>query len=172
MDVVIRPATGEDTAPLAALAERTFREAFTDGNSAADMDAHCARTYSAARQRLEIADPAIDTFVAAAASGTLAGYAMVRDGQPPSAVRGPSPIEVWRIYVDRAHHGRGIAQALMGACVDAARGRGGRTLWLGVWERNPRAQAFYRKMGFVDVGEQVFLLGADRQTDRVMVRAL
>ena len=41
-------------------------------------------------------------------------------------------------------------------------------LWLGVWERNPRAQAFYRKSGFADVGSQVFLVGTDAQTDRVM----
>ncbi len=157
---------------MADLAERTFRETFADGNNAADMDAHCARTYSAERQRLEIADPAIETFLAAASSGDLAGYAMVRDGQPPAAVRGPSPIEIWRIYVDRAYHGQGVAQWLMDTCVDAARRRGAATLWLGVWEHNPRALAFYRKMGFVDVGEHVFLLGTDQQTDRVMARAL
>ena len=50
--------------------------------------------------------------------------------------------------------------------------RGAQTLWLGVWERNPRALAFYGKCGFVDVGEHVFLFGTDPQTDRVMARAL
>ena len=39
-------------------------------------------------------------------------------------------------------------------------------------ERNPRAIAFYRKFGFVDVGAHEFRLGADVQTDRVMVRGL
>lgn len=56
----------------------------------------------------------------------------------------------------------------MAAAVGAARERDGAVLWLGVWERNPRAQAFYRKSGFVDVGSQVFLVGTDAQTDRVM----
>jgi ribosomal protein S18 acetylase RimI-like enzyme len=37
-----------------------------------------------------------------------------------------------------------------------------------VWERNRRAQAFYKKSGFVDVGTQTFLVGTDEQTDRVM----
>jgi diamine N-acetyltransferase len=50
--------------------------------------------------------------------------------------------------------------------------RGGRTLWLGVWERNERARAFYHKCGFVDVGSHVFVLGTDAQTDRIMVRPL
>jgi hypothetical protein len=34
------------------------------------------------------------------------------------------------------------------------------------------AQAFYRKMGFADVGSAVFFAGPDRQTDRVMARVL
>jgi diamine N-acetyltransferase len=45
-------------------------------------------------------------------------------------------------------------------------------VWLAVWERNLRAQAFYRKCGFEDCGAQDFMLGRDRQIDRVMVRAL
>jgi ribosomal protein S18 acetylase RimI-like enzyme len=41
-------------------------------------------------------------------------------------------------------------------------------MWLGVWEHNPRAIAFYHKHGFVDVGDHVFLLGEDPQTDIIM----
>ena len=49
------------------------------------------------------------------------------------------------------------------------RTRGAKTLWLGVWEKNDRARAFYAKCGFADVGEHIFLFGTDPQTDRVMV---
>jgi ribosomal protein S18 acetylase RimI-like enzyme len=52
---------------------------------------------------------------------------------------------------------------------DAARTAGARHLWLGVWEHNARALRFYAKCGFVDVGSHDFVLGTDRQTDRVMV---
>jgi diamine N-acetyltransferase len=48
----------------------------------------------------------------------------------------------------------------------------GRTLWLGVWEHNARAIAFYTKCGFIDVGEHAFFVGGDEQTDRVMSRSL
>ena len=48
----------------------------------------------------------------------------------------------------------------------------GRELWLGVWERNLRAQAFYRKHGFRKVGTQIFVVGTDPQTDHVMLREL
>ena len=54
----------------------------------------------------------------------------------------------------------------------AARHLGGIAIWLGVWERNPRAIAFYEKCGFRDVGSQLFIVGSDPQTDRVMVRSI
>jgi len=41
-----------------------------------------------------------------------------------------------------------------------------------VWERNPRAIAFYRKCGFAEVGTHTFVFGTDRQRDLVLARAL
>ena len=41
-----------------------------------------------------------------------------------------------------------------------------------MWERNERAQAFYRKHGFRKVGTQIFVVGSDPQTDHVMLREL
>lgn len=58
----------------------------------------------------------------------------------------------------------------MDAALDAARARGAQTFWLGVWERNPRAVAFYAKYGFVRVGEHTFALGGDAQTDWLFAR--
>ncbi len=63
----------------------------------------------------------------------------------------------------------GVAQQLMAEVKLAVKAMSCLNLWLGVWERNPRAIAFYAKCGFVDRGSKVFVVGADRQTDRVMV---
>jgi ribosomal protein S18 acetylase RimI-like enzyme len=60
----------------------------------------------------------------------------------------------------------------MDAALAAARVRGAETLWLGVWERNARAVAFYRKYGFTRVGEHTFVLGSDTQTDWLLARPL
>jgi ribosomal protein S18 acetylase RimI-like enzyme len=65
-----------------------------------------------------------------------------------------------------------VGAALMQACIDEARRRGHKTLWLGVWEHNPRAQAFYRKWNFVEIGTHVFHLGNDPQTDLLMQRTI
>jgi ribosomal protein S18 acetylase RimI-like enzyme len=85
-------------------------------------------------------------------------------------VTGPSPVELYRFYVDRPWHGRGVAQQLMDGVQLAADELGGKTLWLSVWERNPRALAFYGKCGFADVGSAPFYVGSDRQTDRILAK--
>ena len=69
-------------------------------------------------------------------------------------------------------HGKGLAQALMDACIGELRRQNADAVWLGVWEHNPRAIAFYRKCGFTEVGEHVFVLGEDPQRDVVMVKPL
>jgi len=56
-----------------------------------------------------------------------------------------------------------VARAEMG-CV---------TMWLGVWERNGPAQGLYiGKLGFERVGEHVFDVGGDLQTDWILVKRL
>lgn len=171
MTLVIRSAAADDAPWLAALAERTFRETYTAYNTAHDMEQYVAEHFSAVRQRAELADPRMITLVAEA-DAAAAGYAQLARSEAPPSVTGPVPMEIVRFYVDRPWHGRGVAQRLMAAAAEAARGAGARTLWLGVWERNDRAVAFYRKSGFREVGTQVFVLGADHQHDLVLARPL
>ena len=166
--LVIRRATPADAATLTEFARRTFVETFADTNTPDDMKAYCEEWYYEARQRQEIEETAT---LLAELDGVIVGYAQIREATDP-AVDGPAPVELVRFYVDRACHGRGIAQQLMTATYAAARALGGRTLWLGVWEHNARAIAFYVKCGFRDVGTHPFILGNDVQTDRVMLRPL
>jgi len=171
MTVSIRPGLVPDATALAEFAARTFQEAFAADNRPEDMALHLAASYSPARQRAELLDPTIHTLLGES-GGRLAGFAQLRSGPAPPCVAGPAPIELWRFYVDRPWHGRGLAQALMQRAVEEAARRGGRTLWLGVFERNGRARTFYARQGFIDVGAQSFMVGTDRQSDRVMARDL
>jgi ribosomal protein S18 acetylase RimI-like enzyme len=168
---LIRRGVATDAAALADLAARTFRETFAADNRPEDMALHLAQTYGLSQQHAELVDPEIITLLAES-DGQLAAFAQLRVGVAPECVTGESPIELWRFYVDRPWHGRGVAQALMRRVESEVARRGGRTLWLGVWEHNERAKAFYRKHGFVDVGSQVYMVGTDAQTDRVWVRSL
>ena len=167
----IRLASSDDAASLAELAARTFRDTFGADNRPEDLALHLASSYGPLQQARELADPGIITLVAEA-EGSLVAFAQLRRGAPPAAVVGPAPIELWRFYLASDWHGRGLAQRLMARVVNEARSAGAATLWLGVWERNPRAIAFYRKAGYAEVGTHVFVVGRDPQTDRIMTRAL
>jgi ribosomal protein S18 acetylase RimI-like enzyme len=165
---IIRRAGTGDAAALAEFAARTFVDTYGAANSAEDLAAHLADAFGERQQHDELADAATVTLVAEH-DGAMAAYVQVRRHLAPSCVAEPSPVEIARFYVDRVWHGTGVARKLMEQAHSAARELGGRTLWLGVWERNARGIAFYRKSGFHDVGTQTFCVGSDVQTDRVMV---
>ena len=164
----IRHGTVADAPVLAAFAARTFQETFAHQSTEADMAAHLEKAYGVTQQAAELSDPDVTTLLAYR-GGTLVAYAQMRRNRPPEVVPDPEAIELRRFYVDRPAQGTGLAQTLMAAVFEAARAAGAKHVWLGVFERNPRAIAFYRKCGFRDVGSQVFMLGSDPQRDRVML---
>ena len=159
----MRVASHHDAALLAHTAERMFRDAFAATNDPARMDAYCRDHYSEEIQREELVDPEI-VVLFLEQEGKVVAYSQLR-------VRAPES-EIWRFYVDRTQHGRGVAQRLMDESLAALRDAGATEVVLAVWEHNPRAMAFYRKCGFEVVGEQPFILGDERQRDLVMRRAL
>jgi ribosomal protein S18 acetylase RimI-like enzyme len=171
---MIRRAEPADAADLADFATRTFIDTYGAYNTADDLAAYLAEHFTVSRQAEAIANPDIITLVAEE-EGTLAAYAQLRRQPPPEGIHDDAAIEIWRFYVDRSWQGRGLAQRLMTSTLDAARdldaGNGSRKVWLGVWERNPRAIAFYKKCGFRDVGPKSFLFGKELQNDRVLIAA-
>ena len=167
----VRRAAIDDVDMLSAFGRRVFGQTFAPENTPEDLQAYLDEAYVEARQREEIVDPRIDTLLLEE-RGDLIAFAQLRDGSTGNGVTGLRPLELWRFYVDFPWHGRGVAQALMTSVEDAARARGAGTLWLGVWERNVRAQAFYRKQGFTVVGSQVFVLGSDPQRDLIMAKEI
>jgi ribosomal protein S18 acetylase RimI-like enzyme len=178
----VRRADAADAATLSEFAERIFRESFEANNDPADLAAYLAEAFGADRQREEIAEPGAMVLLAEDAGGShlardssaapIAGYSHLTQGSTPESVAGPDPLELKRFYIDRTWQGTGLAHLLMHATIEAAMAAGARTLWLGVWEHNPRAIAFYRKFAFVEAGSHDFMLGRDRQTDLIMARPL
>lgn len=167
----IRRATSSDASLLAELGARTFAETFATDNQPEDMAAYLAASFSPEKQAGELSDP-LSTFLLAEIDGSAAGYAVLRPSETPDEVSGEKPIELVRLYVSREWHGRGVGAALMQACLDEARRQDYRTLWLGVWEHNDRARAFYRKWNFDDIGKHIFQLGTDAQNDILMERTV
>jgi GNAT superfamily N-acetyltransferase len=166
----VRIAKAEDAALLTELGARTFKETFAADNTPEDMAAYLGSSFNPTQQAAELADPRATFLVAEAGeiNNVPLGYAMLRFGEAPPEVTGYKPIELVRLYVLQETVGTGVGSVLMQACINEAKLRHFRTLWLGVWEHNHRAQAFYRKWNFYEVGTHVFQLGNDPQTDILM----
>jgi ribosomal protein S18 acetylase RimI-like enzyme len=133
------------------------------------MDLHCRSSYGEPIQAREISDPSMSTLLCEQGL-ELIGYAQLRWAPAPACVAAASPGEVQRLYVASGWHGKGVAQDLMNAAFEVMRTRRSDVVWLGVWESNPRAIAFYEKLGFTAVGTHVFRVGNDPQRDIVMAQ--
>ena len=170
-DIRVRPATIDDANLLSQLGGRTFEETFASDNTPEDMAAYLASNFSLVQLTEELSDHA-SIFLIAEVDGAAAGYAKLHSSEPAESIKGTEPIELVRLYVSQRWLGSGVGAALMSACLDEARRAGYKTISLGVWERNARAQAFYHKWNFRAVGEHVFQLGSDAQTDILMERTV
>ncbi|HKO97252.1 MAG TPA: GNAT family N-acetyltransferase [Pyrinomonadaceae bacterium] len=170
-NLIIRAAKAGDAELLAELGSRTFSETFALDNTPENMGAYLATAFNPEQQAEELADPHT-TFLIAENNGVAVGYAMLRSGSEFDSVTGTNPIELVRLYVSRESLGRGVGAALMRACLSEAQKQGYETLWLGVWEHNHRAQTFYRRWDFHEVGTHIFHLGDDPQTDLLMQRSI
>jgi ribosomal protein S18 acetylase RimI-like enzyme len=169
--IVFRHAIVADARTLVELAVRTYSETFSAVNTADNMQAYLSTAFTLPQFEADLANPRVTIQVAETNMG-LIGYSKLVAGQVPDCVRGEAPIELERLYVDRQWHGSGVAGSLMERCLTEAKRRGFETIFLGVWEKNFRAQAFYRKWGFERVGEHIFQMGDDPQLDWWMERSI
>ena len=167
MDLDLRIANVNDANRVATLARDTFIATFADDNTPEDMARYIEWAFTVEAIREQLADK-LCTFIWAEQRGIPGGYAKLRRGEPTECVSGPRPVELERIYADPELIGNGVGKTLLHTCIKLAQGEGFETLWLGVWEHNDRAIAFYHRQGFIDVGSHPFVLGRDHQTDRIM----
>ena len=169
--IVFRHAVSDDAETLLEFAARTYYETFSAVNTPENMQAYMANAFTLPQFKAELGDPRA-VFLLAEIDGHLAGYAKLLADKAPECVIGDAPVELVRFYIDQSWQGRGVASALMEACLAEAKIGGFKTIYLGVWEKNLRAQAFYHKWNFVRVGEHTFQMGDDPQIDWWMTRPL
>ncbi len=170
----LRRAADDDAAPLAAFAARAFHAGMVNATPPDDLAHYLAITFTPARLAATIADPARRVIVATDDDGAIAAWALAGTAEPPPLpLDAHAPVALERLYLDARWHGTGLAAALMAAVERYARDEArGDVLWLSVWEENARARRFYARHGFVDVGGADYLVGTDRQRDRILARRL
>jgi ribosomal protein S18 acetylase RimI-like enzyme len=144
--VAVRPARLEDVAEMARVIVQCWQETYRGLMSDAVLD---DPGLPAARERFWTVALTDERFrenrVAVAERGDeLVGVAM---SGPPMDAGAPWTRQLYVLYVYAADHGTGAGSALLEAVVEPEESV---ALW--VADPNPRAQAFYRKHGFVADG--------------------
>ena len=163
-----RDANESDAEALAALFSETFRETFGHLYSAADLAAFLAE-HTADRWKEQLRDPAFS--VRLAEDDCAIGLAKLGPVKLPVEVGLPA-LELRQLYVLQRVRGSGVAATLMDWAIERARARGAHELYLSVYTGNARAQRFYRRYGFADVGPCVFMVGNQADEDIIMRRSV
>ena len=167
----IRKCDMYDLEMLCELSRSTYRDTFAHLNTPENMDSYLAISFAPQKIACELSNPA-SCFYFLFADGELAGYLKLNEAPAQSDINDPLSLELERIYVKSGFQCGGLGRTLLEKAVLEAQSRGKRYLWLGVWEKNDKALAFYRKNGFYPIGTHTFVMGDDRQTDFIMRKDL
>lgn len=167
----IEPATLRDLQALQTIGRNTFTETFSASNTPENMQRYLAENFTAEKLSAELQNPGSRFFLATSA-GEVIGYLKVNTGNAQTELQDGASLEIERIYVSAAFHGKNAGQLLYEKALSVAQELGKSYIWLGVWEKNPRAIRFYEKNGFVAFDQHVFVMGDDRQLDVMMRREL
>ena len=167
--IIIRLANRDDAELIADMSRITFYEAFSKDNTKEDMDFFLNEQFTTAALKKEV-EEGDGIFMLAYVNNESAGYARMRRKNNENILAEENAIEIARIYALSSAIGKGVGSALMQKCIDVAADQNKEVIWLGVWEKNERAIAFYTRWGFEKFSEHSFLLGSDLQTDWLMKR--
>jgi ribosomal protein S18 acetylase RimI-like enzyme len=170
---ILRAALPKDVEAIANLGSHVFSTTFGYSLPVADLNAYLTDAYSLSSIASDLSNPNIDIIVACDSLDHVMGFAQLTRGTIEECVaKAERPVELQRLYVAQGYHGRGVGKALVDRVEEMARGQGFKTMWLGVWEDNFKAQKVYERLGFGKVGEHDFKMGESVQTDWILSKNL
>lgn len=167
MAMTFRACGPEDAQEVAAIGRETYRQTFEGHYDADVMAQYLDQAFDPDAVARELAHPQSD-FWLLETRGHVAGYLKMNRGPAQTEAPEEGGIEIERIYLLRAFQGQGLGRALFDRAMDFARACESRFIWLGVWENNHAALAFYHSMGFETVGTHDFRMGEVVDTDYIM----
>ena len=170
-NISLRRAQISDLEAVAELSRSSFTAAFAAVNTPENMDSYLQQAFALEVMAVEFSNPN-NCIILAESHQELAGYAKLRRDSEEPCVNTIRAIELERLYTAPELIGRGVGALLMQEAIRTARQEHYESLWLGVWEHNSDAIRFYQREGFLDVGSHSFMLGKDRQIDRIMELSL
>jgi ribosomal protein S18 acetylase RimI-like enzyme len=171
MIVEIRACSREDLQTLQEISIETFNDTFKDQNSPDNMRTYLERAFNAKQLEAELSNSCSDIFFVYY-NDELAGYLKLNRDGAQSEKMSETSLEIERIYIRKKFQKHGLGKYLLNKALETALEHKKKEIWLGVWERNDNAIAFYKKMGFVQTGSHSFYMGNEEQIDFILVKTL
>jgi len=169
--IIVKQASTTDLNILINLSKETFIETYADKNTEANTQKFLQDSFNETKLGNELINP--DSLFFIVWDDEIAvGYLKLNVGYAQTEPQGDDALEIERIYVKNSHQGKNIGRLLYEKAAEVA-GRHHKTwIWLGVWERNPKAKGFYERLGFVAFNSHLFVVGDEVQTDILMRRQI
>lgn len=166
-NILLKKVTLNDIDQLQKIGRQTFFETFAESNTEENMKEYLDNGFSAEKLHSEL-NNSNSEFYFALEEDTVIGYLKLNFGESQTELKDDKALEIERIYVLKEFHGKKVGQLLYDKAIQVATETKSDYVWLGVWEENLRAIAFYKKNGFVEFDKHIFRLGDDEQTDIMM----
>ncbi|GAA0435801.1 GNAT family N-acetyltransferase [Agaribacter marinus] len=171
MNVRIAKCNHEDLQTLQEVSIKTFIETFKHQNSPENMNAYLERAFNLKQLEKELSNISSQFFFVYFAS-EIAGYLKINTADAQTEEFDNESLEIERIYIKNKFQKHGLGKYLLNKATENAIEQHIKKIWLGVWEKNENAIAFYKKMGFVQTGAHSFYMGDEEQTDFIMEKTL
>ncbi|GIN88933.1 spermidine/spermine N(1)-acetyltransferase [Heyndrickxia sporothermodurans] len=171
MTINIKKCTLEDSRKLQEISYETFNDTFKHQNSPENMNAYLERAFNLKQLEKELSNRSSQFFFVYF-HNEIAGYLKINTEDAQSEEMGDESLEIERIYIKKKHQKHGLGKYLLNKAMEFAMEGNKKKIWLGVWEKNENAIAFYKKMGFVKAGAHSFYMGDEEQTDFIMTKTL
>ncbi|WP_121612473.1 GNAT family N-acetyltransferase [Mesobacillus foraminis] len=171
MTIKLKTCNIEDLLTLQEISYKTFNDTFKDQNSPENMDAYLKKAFNIKQLEKELSNRSTQ-FLFVYFNNEVAGYLKVNTNDAQSEEMGIESLEIERIYIKSKFQKLGLGKYLLNKAIEIAVEQNKKKIWLGVWERNENAIAFYKKMGFVQTGAHSFHMGDEAQTDFIMTKTL
>ncbi|WP_336758482.1 GNAT family N-acetyltransferase [Paenibacillus sp. USHLN196] len=171
MTIRIGICTIEQVCELQEISYETFNETFKAQNSPENMNAYLNKAFN--REQLESELSMADSqFLFIYVDNQVAGYMKVNINDAQSEKMGEESLEIERVYIKKAFQKHGLGKVMLHKAIEMATEHHKTNIWLGVWEKNENAIAFYEKMGFVQTGAHAFVMGDEEQIDLIMTKTI
>jgi diamine N-acetyltransferase len=171
MTIRVLKCTREDIPTLQEISYETFNDTFKEQNTPENMSAYLEKAFNLMQLEKELSNPYSEFFFVFF-NNELAGYLKVNINDAQSEAMGNEALEVERVYIKSNFQKHGLGKYLLNKAIELAKVHNKSKIWLGVWEKNENAIAFYKKMGFVEIGAHSFYMGDEEQIDIIMTLAI